>query len=111
MKFSIMQPVTGVITGKHTDLPERTVITTTAESESPGTFWVPSNANKAGSAEVPEPAKEVDGAVDMTDALRPLFLIRLQDWQQTTEDNHKVVEVLITRTSYTKASHMYLSHL
>ena len=44
------------------------------------------NANSLGNAEEPEPAKEVDGAVDMMVAKEPHFLNRPQDYSQITDE-------------------------
>ena len=44
------------------------------------------NANFHGNAEEPEPAKEVDGAVDMMVAKEPHFLNRPQDYSQITDE-------------------------
>ena len=44
------------------------------------------NANSVGNAEVQEPAKEEDGAVDMMDAIRLPFLYKLQECSQTIEE-------------------------
>merc|ERR1719152_260009 len=52
---------------------------------SPTTGRVPSSALNPGSAEVPDFAREVDGALDTTDVREPHSQTRPQDSPQTTE--------------------------
>merc|ERR1719432_357576 len=62
-----------------------TLTTKTAVSLSPTTGRVPSSALNPGSAEVPDFAREVDGALDTTDVREPHSQTRPQDSPQTTE--------------------------
>merc|ERR1712010_335887 len=59
--------------------------TKTAQSPNPTTGRVPNNAPNLGNAEVPDFAKEVDGAQDMMDVREPHSQTKLQDSSQTTE--------------------------
>ena len=71
--------VTGLLT-RNLDL-----MTTTAPSPSPTTGRVPNSALNPGSAEVPDFAREVDGALDTTDVREPHSQIKLQDSPLTSE--------------------------
>ena len=55
------------------------------------------NANSPGNAEVPEPAKEVDGAVDMMAVKAHHSHNKLQDYSQTIEE----CEIYIFDRTYT----------
>merc|ERR1711865_1196711 len=59
-----------------------TLTTKTAVSLSPTTGRVPSSALNPGSAEVPDFAREVDGALDTTDVREPHSQTRPQDSPQ-----------------------------
>merc|ERR1712032_1050606 len=72
----------GVPTGPNIEL--LTLTTKTAVSLSP-TTGVPSSALNPGSAEVPDFAREVDGALDTTDVREPHSQTRPQDSPQITE--------------------------
>merc|ERR1712167_74381 len=76
-------PSSGRETGPSTELPTPT--TKTAPSPSPTTGRVPNNAPNPGSAEVPDSAREADGAPDMTVAREPHSQTKLQDSSQITE--------------------------
>merc|ERR1712032_18013 len=73
----------GVPTGPNIEL--LTLTTKTAVSLSPTTGRVPSSAPNPGSAEVPDFAREVDGALDTTDVREPRSQTRPQDSPQITE--------------------------
>merc|ERR1712151_185506 len=73
----------GVPTGPNIEL--LTLTTKTAVSLSPTTGRVPSSALNPGSAEVPDFAGEVDGALDTTDVREPHSQTRPQDSPQITE--------------------------
>ena len=66
-----------------------TLTTKTAVSLSPTTGRVPSSALNPGSAEVPDFAREVDGAQDMMDVRELHSQTKLQVSSQTAE--HKLV--------------------
>merc|ERR1719498_1393148 len=74
-----------------TGLPTRNLdhTTTTAPLPSPTTGRVPNNALSPGSAEVPECAREEDGAPASTDVRDPHFQPKLQDFQTPTELDDK----------------------
>jgi hypothetical protein len=57
----------------------------TAQSPSPITGRVLNNAPNPGNAEVPDSAREEDGAPDMTDVREPHSQIKLQDSPLTSE--------------------------
>merc|ERR1712070_496061 len=59
--------------------------TKTAQSLSQTTGRVPNNAPNPGNAEVPDSAREVDGAPDMTDVREPHSQTKLQVSSQTAE--------------------------
>merc|ERR1712224_102905 len=59
--------------------------TKTAQSPNQTTGRVPNNAPNPGNAEVPDSAREEDGAPDMTDVREPHSQIKLQDFSQTAE--------------------------
>jgi len=59
--------------------------TKTAQSPSQTTGRVPNNAPNPGNAEVPDSAREVDGAPDMTDVREPHSQIKLQDFSQIAD--------------------------
>merc|ERR1712167_115253 len=59
--------------------------TKTAQSPNQTTGRVPNNAPNPGNAEVPDSAREADGAQDMTDVREPHSQIKLQDFSQTAE--------------------------
>merc|ERR1711898_15283 len=56
-----------------------------AQSLNPITGRVPNNAPNHGNAEVPDSAREADGAQDMTDVKEPRSQTKLQVSSQTTE--------------------------
>merc|ERR1712070_893835 len=62
-----------------------TLTTKTAVSLSPTTGRVPNSALNPGSAEVPDFAREVDGALDTTDVREPHSQTRPQDSPRITE--------------------------
>ena len=66
----------GVATGPNIEL--LTLTTKTAVSLSPTTGRVPNNATNPGNAEVPDSAREEDGAPDMTDVREPHSQIKPQ---------------------------------
>merc|ERR1711904_92429 len=76
--------------GKETGLSTEPLTLTikTAPSLSPTTGRVLNNAPNPGSAEVPDSAREEDGAPDMTDVREPHSQIKPQDSSQTT-DRHE----------------------
>merc|ERR1712060_992828 len=59
--------------------------TKTAQSPNQTTGRVPNNAPNLGNAEVPDSAREEDGAPDMTDVREPHSQIKLQVFSQTAE--------------------------
>merc|ERR1712017_20815 len=59
--------------------------TKTAQSPNQTTGRVPNNAPNPGNAEVPDSAREEDGAPDMTDVREPHSQTKLQDFSQTAE--------------------------
>merc|ERR1712019_175366 len=73
----------GVETGPNIEL--LTLTTKTAVSLSPTTGKVPNSALNPGSAEVPDFAREVDGALDTTDVREPHSQTRPQDSPPITE--------------------------
>ena len=75
--------VFGKVTGPSIELP--TQMTKTAPSVNPITGRVPNNALNHGSAEVPDSAKEADGALDMTDVRVLHFQTKPQDLPPTAE--------------------------
>merc|ERR1711934_36126 len=64
----------------------------TAPSLSPTTGRVLNNAPNPGNAEVPDSAREEDGAPDMTAVREPHSQIKLQDLPLTTEE-HEVCHI------------------
>merc|ERR1712010_185065 len=62
-----------------------TPTTKTAQSLNQTTGRVPNNAPNPGNAEVPDSAREEDGAPDMTDVRELHSQIKLQDFSQTAE--------------------------
>merc|ERR1711998_515247 len=62
--------------------------TKTAQSPNQTTGRVPNNAPNPGNAEVPDSAREEDGAPDMTDVREPHSQTKLQDFSQTAELRH-----------------------
>ena len=75
----------GRVTGPNIEL--LTLTTKTAVSLSPTTGRVPNNAPNHGNAEVPDSAREADGAQDMTDVREPHSQTKLQDFFQTAEQH------------------------
>jgi hypothetical protein len=73
----------GKVTGPNIELPTLTI--KTAPSPSPTTGRVLNNAPNLGNAEVPESAREEDGAPDMTDVREPHSQIKPQDLPPTTD--------------------------
>merc|ERR1712188_351805 len=73
----------GAATGPNIEL--LTLTTKTAVSLSPTTGRVPNSALNPGSAEVPDFAREVDGALDTTDVREPHSQTRPQDSPRITE--------------------------
>ena len=73
----------GEVTGLNTE--PATLMTKTAAFPSLTTGRVPNSAHNPGSAEVPDFAREVDGALDMMDAKEPHSQIKLQDLPPTAE--------------------------
>merc|ERR1712048_1526917 len=73
----------GVETGPNIEL--LTLTTKTAVSLSPTTGRVPNSALNPGSVEVPDFAREVDGALDTTDVREPHSQTRPQDSPPITE--------------------------
>jgi hypothetical protein len=74
--------------GKETSLNTEPVThtTKTAPSPSPITGRVPNNAPNPGNAEVPDSAKEEDGAPVMMVVREPHFQIKLQDSSQIADE-------------------------
>ena len=75
----------GKTIGNSTDHIEMTPIKMIAESQSPRTGSVLNNANSLGNAEVPELAREADGAPAMMDVREPHFQCKLQVFLPITE--------------------------
>merc|ERR1712195_129438 len=73
--------------GKETSLniDPHTHTTKIAQSPNPTTGKVPNNAPNHGNAEVPDSAREADGAQDMMDVREPHSQIKLQDSFQTAD--------------------------
>merc|ERR1712166_295233 len=82
-KTTITVRNSGLPTGKSTEPPDQTI--KTAVSPNPTTGRVPNSALSHGNAEVPDSAREVDGAPDMTVAKEPHSQTKLQASPQTTE--------------------------
>jgi hypothetical protein len=59
-----------------------------APSQNQTTGKVPNNAPNHGNAEVPDSAREADGAQDMTDVREPHSQIKLQVFSQTADQRH-----------------------
>merc|ERR1712228_1089400 len=76
-KITITPRNSGKTTGPNTE--PLTHTTKTAPSLNPTTGRVPNNAPNLGNAEVPDSAKEVDGAQDMMDVKEPHSQTKLQD--------------------------------
>ena len=70
-------------TSQNTELPTHT--TKTAQSPNQTTGRVPNNAPNPGNAEVPDSAREEDGAPDMTDVREPHSQIKPQVFSHTAE--------------------------
>merc|ERR1712196_564834 len=77
----------GVATGPNIEL--LTLTTKTAVSLSPTTGRVPNSALNPGSAEVPDFAREVDGALDTTDVRELHSQTRPQDSPRITEQGRQ----------------------
>ena len=75
----------GKVTGPNTELLTHT--TKTALSLNQTTGRVPNNAPNPGNAEVPDSAREADGAPASTDARDPLSLLRPPVSLTPTEEN------------------------
>jgi hypothetical protein len=75
-KITITEPSSGKTTGPLTELPDQT--TRTAQSLSQTTGKVPNNAPNPGNAEVPDSAKEEDGAQAMMAVKELPFQTKLQ---------------------------------
>merc|ERR1711998_789265 len=73
----------GKVTSLNTELLTHT--TKTAQSPNQTTGRVPNNAPNPGNAEVPDSAREEDGAPDMTDVRELHSQTKLQDFSQTAE--------------------------
>jgi len=87
--------ISGRMTGSSTkQREERTMIPTTAKSQKATTSSELNNAKNLGSAEVPELAKEADGAPAMTDVREPHFQCKLQVFLPITDS--KVIEFLLS---------------
>ena len=71
------------MTGPNTELLTLTI--KTAPSPNPTTGRVLNNAPNPGNAEVPDSAREEDGAPDMTDVREPHSQIKPQDLLPTTD--------------------------
>ena len=71
------------MTGPNTEPPDHTIKTAPSPSPTPGR--VPNNALNPGSAEVPDSAREADGAQDMTDVREPHSQTKLQVSPLTAE--------------------------
>merc|ERR1711998_400283 len=82
-KTTTMPRNSGRVTSPSTELPTHT--TKTAQSPNQTTGRVPNNAPNPGNAEVPDSAREEDGAPDMTDVREPHPQTKLQDFSQTAE--------------------------
>ena len=85
-KTSITLRESGKVTGPNTEL--LTQMTKTAPSLSPTTGRVPNNALNPGNAEVPDSAREEDGAPDMTDVREPHSQTKLQVSSQITDQSN-----------------------
>merc|ERR1711908_220155 len=86
----------GVVTGPNTE--PLTQMTKTAPSPNPTTGRVLNNAPNPGNAEVPDFAREADGAPDMTVARELHFQTKLKDLPLTAEpqiDSCKRVENVV----------------
>merc|ERR1739838_1180420 len=82
-KTTITPRNSGKETGLNTE--PLTLTIKTAPSLSPTTGRVPNNAPNPGNAEVPDSAREEDGAPDMTAVREPHSQIKLQDSPLTSE--------------------------
>merc|ERR1712139_642514 len=82
-RTSTMLKISGKLTGPNIE--PLTHTTKTAPSLNPTTGRVPNNAPNHGNAEVPDSAREVDGAQDMTDVKEPHSQTQLQAFSQTTD--------------------------
>merc|ERR1712127_180214 len=82
-RTSITPRNSGRVTSPNTE--PLTHTTKTAPSPSQTTGRVPNNAPNHGNAEVPDSAREEDGAPDMTDVRELHSQIKLQDFSQTAE--------------------------
>ena len=79
----ITPPVSGKVTGPSIEPVTQT--TKTAPSVNPTTGRVPNNALNHGNAEVPDSAKEADGAQDMMDVRELHFQTKPQDLPPTAD--------------------------
>merc|ERR1740130_749361 len=70
-----------------------TQLTKTAPSLNPTTGKVPNNAPNPGNAEVPDSAREADGAPDMTAVREPHFPIKLQESSQIIDQLREPISV------------------
>merc|ERR1712228_666087 len=87
-KISITPRTSGKTTGPNTE--PLTHTTKTAPSLNPTTGRVPNNAPNHGNAEVPDSAREADGAQDMTDVKEPHSQIKLQVSFQTADQHERL---------------------
>merc|ERR1711977_666497 len=85
----------GAATGPNIEL--LTLTTKTAVSLSPTTGRVPNSALNPGSAEVPDFAREVDGALDTTDVREPPSQTRPQDSPRITEQAGRAAKHPVNR--------------
>ena len=74
-----------------------TLMTKTAVSLSPTTGRVPNSALNPGSAEVPDFAREADGALDTTDVREPHSQTRPQDSPRITEQAGRAAKHPVNR--------------
>merc|ERR1711998_215149 len=82
-KTTTMPRNSGKVTSPNTE--PLTHTTKTAQSPNQTTGRVPNNAPNPGNAEVPDSAREEDGAPDMTDVRGLHSQTKLQDFSQTAE--------------------------
>merc|ERR1712196_372853 len=85
----------GMGTGPNIEL--LTLMTKTAVSLSPTTGRVPNSALNPGSAEVPDFAREADGALDTTDVREPHSQTRPQDSPRITEQAGRAAKHPVNR--------------
>ena len=74
--------------------------TTTANFQSPITGSEPNNANSPGNAEVPEPVKEVDGALVMTAVMEPHCQCKPQVSLQITDDSFQLISSNLFKVNF-----------